>query len=558
MLPIIRPRLSQLVHPSLEPAPATPAATLILLRDHPEGLQVLMTRRASSARFAPDAYVFPGGVMDAADAANHAIAQCRPSQDAVQRTQAIAAIRECFEELGILLARPAGQESAGFVSQTQLEMLDRQISLADQCQNHGLHLAADALHLLAHWTGNRNLPRRFTAAFFVARMPEGQTAVADEREQFEPCWLRPAEALARHANGGFLMIYPTLRTLERLVNYTDVDALLAACAASEAPLWVSCPRVGLRAGQPVHCMEHEAPFGELVLVCPDGQMLHTLDWQTTEPVRLLKNVQRLTAPNPGMMTGPGTNSYIVGDAASGYIVIDPGPNDAGHIQRLFAATGGGQINAIVCTHSHPDHAPAAWPLQALCASPPPVLGLPSATTARPDSQFKPDRVLSNQELLVQVGIGLEHTLMVIYSPGHAANHLCLALLEDGLLFTGDHVLNGSSTVVSLPDGDMTAYMDSLDVLEQACDVHDLAFILPAHGHVLTDAAGAIRGLRQHRLQREARVLAAMQALPNGSLDDWLPLAYVDTDAVLWPVARHSLAAHVARIAESRQLSAPVS
>lgn len=554
MQSIIRPRLSQLVHPPLAPAPATPAATLILLRDHPEGLQVLMTRRASSARFAPDAYVFPGGCLDAADAASHAVhavAQCRPSQNAEQRTQAIAAIRECFEELGILLARPVGQADADFVSQAQLEMLDRQASLADQCQAHGLHLAADALQLLAHWTGNRNLPRRFAAAFFVARMPEGQTAVADEREQFEPVWLRPAEALARHANGGFLMIYPTLRTLERLVNYADVDSLLAACAASEVPLWVSCPRVGLREGQPAHFMEHEAPFGELALVCPDGQMRHALDWQTTEPVRLLKNVQRLTAPNPGFMTGPGTNSYIVGDAASGYTVIDPGPHDAGHIQRLFAATGGGQINAIVCTHSHPDHAPAAWPLQALCARPPPVLGLPSAPTARLDSQFKPDRVLSNQELLVQVDIGLEHTLMVIYSPGHAANHLCLALLEDGLLFTGDHVLNGSTTVVSLPDGDMTAYLDSLDVLEQACHVHGLNFILPAHGYVLADAAGAIRSLRQHRLRREARVLAAMQALPNGSLDDWLPLAYSDTDAGLWPVARHSLAAHVARIGESR-------
>ena len=208
------------------------------------------------------------------------------------------------------------------------------------------------------------------------------------------------------------------------------------------------------------------------------------------------------------MTGPGTNSYIVGGVDSGYIVIDPGPNDAGHIQRLYETTAG-RIQAIVCTHSHADHSPAAKPLQALCASRPPILGLPSAATARPEAFFAPDRALADQERLVLKGAGQEHTLQVMFTPGHAANHLCLVLVEDGLLFSGDHILNGSTTVVNPPDGEMTAYLDSLDSLATACDAHGIEFILPAHGYVLGEAKGAIAQLKAHRLKREAKVIVAM-------------------------------------------------
>jgi recombination protein RecT len=321
-------------------------------------------------------------------------------------------------------------------------------------------------------------------------------------------------------------------------------------------------------------------------------------WQTELPVHLLRNVQRLTAPNPGFMTGPGTNSYLVGDANTGFIIIDPGPLDADHLQRLWRAAlhpdgSGGNIAMIVCTHSHADHSPGAAPLQALCVRKPPVLGLPSAATARANSAFTPDRSLQNSELLTLVPRGPEvsftagppqgestpsggsaahavasvgasftsnHTLQVIHTPGHAANHVCLLLLEDGLLFSGDHILNGSTTVIDPPDGNMADYLDSLDVLQAACAEHDVQHILPAHGHVLGGskeaASGVVSHLKAHRLKREAKIAAVVAANPQGAVDDWLTHAYDDVDPRVWPVAKRSLLAHLERLQAPKTKATP--
>ena len=545
------PRASQLLHPQRDPVATRPAATVLLLRDGPQGVEVLMTRRSMAASFAPGAYVFPGGTVDAADAASHAQSQRRPQQSGAHLTQAVAAIRESFEELGVLIARRADGSHA---DNSDIARLDRKKPFMAQCAALGLKLAGDEVFVLANWTTDRDLPKRFEVAFLVAQMPPDQTPVADEAEQFEPVWIRPADALARHKEGNFFIIFPTIRTLERLQAYSTVAAVLQACAATEQPLWSSCPRGGLLQGKEQRFMEHEHAFGELELVCPDGQINHALDWGTHAPVKLLNNVMRLTAPNPGMMTGPGTNSYLVGDAATGYTVIDPGPNDAAHIQRLFDAAGG-DIRQIVCTHSHSDHSPGAKPLQALCAKAmhgiPPILGLASLPTARPNSEFSPDRALQNNEHLVignsENNPDLNHTLRVIHTPGHAANHLCLVLVQDGLLFSGDHILNGSTTIVDPPDGNMNDYLQSLDNLTAACAEHHINFILPAHGYVLGSAPQAIAHLKAHRLKREAKVKKAMDAMPQGSMDDWVKLAYDDTPSGLWPIAKRSLLAHVERL-----------
>ncbi len=557
---MVRP--TQLLHPARTPAAVRPAATVLLLRDGADGVEVLMTRRSMAASFAPGAYVFPGGGIDAADAQAHGQSNRRATQSDLHLTQAIAAIRESFEELGILLARRVDGSHLGT---EQIAALDRKAPFAEQCAAQGLTLSGAEVFLLAHWITDRDLPRRFDVPFLVARMPEGQEPVADESEQFEPVWVRPADALARHAAGGFFIIFPTVRTLERLQAYPRVQAVLNACAVNDEPLFTSCPRAGLMNGHESRHMEHEPPFGELALVCPHGQIVHELAWQTERPVALLKNVQRLTAPNPGFMTGPGTNSYLVGDPVSGHIAIDPGPDILEHIERLWRAAGG-DIRAIVCTHSHPDHSPGALRLQALCAESPPILGLPSASTARENSRFTPERALSDGERLVLMGSAGDaissHTLQVVHTPGHAANHLCLLLEEDGLLFSGDHILNGSTTVIDPPDGHMGDYLDSLDRLDRLCEQHGVDFILPAHGYVLGDlrqmpdnpsapenggARAAIAHLKAHRLAREAKVARAMQAQPEGTMDDWVKLAYDDVPERLWPVAKRSLLAHVERL-----------
>ena len=531
------------------------ASTLLLLRDTAEGLEVLMTRRSASASFVPGAYVFPGGGIDAADARCQSLVQCRDSQTAEALTQAVAAIRESFEELGVLLAR---RSDGSWATQSDVDGLDRQGNFVLQCAARGLTLAASDVYVLARWITGRDQSKRFDVPFLVARMPQGQEPVADETEQFEPVWVRPQDALARHRADTFFMIFPTIRTLEWLKDQADVAAVLKACAASEEPLFVSCPRAGQLSGREAFFMEHESPYGELALVCPDGQLLHKLDWQSEVVVPLLRNVGRLTACNPGIMTGPGTNSYLVGDINTGYVVIDPGPIDADHLRRLWQAAAG-DIRMIVCTHSHPDHSPGAKFLQAMCQPQPAIFGLPSAATAHPNCAFVPDRVLQNGERLTLAPHGLQehmatencHTLLVIHTPGHAANHVCLVLLEDALLFSGDHILNGSTTVIDPPDGNMTDYLDSLDVLREACVEHQIRFILPAHGYVMGgaewQALATIDHLKQHRLQRESKVLQAVQAMPHGTVEDWLAQVYSDVPQRMWPVAKRSLLAHLARL-----------
>ena len=286
----------------------------------------------------------------------------------------------------------------------------------------------------------------------------------------------------------------------------------------------------------------------------EATLLATVPWQHEKAIPLLKNVMRQTAPNPGMMTGPGTNSYIIGTVDTGYIVVDPGPNDAAHIQRLFEATQG-DIRMIVCTHSHSDHSPGAKPLQALCSTAmhgqPLIYGLPSGPHASSNAYFSPDKTLQNKELLKLVSRQLEGdsitTVEVVFTPGHAENHVCLVLVEDGLLLSGDHILNGSTTVINPPDGHMGDYLNSLDVLTAACAEHHIQHILPAHGYVLDHAVRVIAHLKAHRLGREEKIAGVMQAHPDGSLDDWVTKAYDDVPPQLWPVAKRSLLAHVEHI-----------
>ena len=542
---MVRPALQ--LHAPHTPVAPRPAATLLWLRDTDAGPEVLMTRRSEHAGFLPGMFVFPGGRIDQDDGQAHDLAQRSSAHTPERLTTVLAALRESYEELGVLAAL-GGDDTP--VDANDHALVQRGQPLYPQLRSRGLSLATAGVRPLARWVTDRGVgPRRFDTTFLIARMPSGQTAVSDDAEQFEPVWLRAADAIEQHLNGTLPMIFPTVRTLRWLAGFSSVDAALQACAGT-GPLWESCPRGGLVNGKPQRYMEHDLPFGELELVCPDGQLEHALDWQHERPVPLLRHLLRLTAPNGGPMTGPGTNSYIIGSDAAGYVIIDPGPADETHIARLADATGG-RVQAIICTHSHPDHAPAALPLALACETRtgrrPPILGLPSAATARPHSEFLPDRELADGDQVRLDDPGYTVTLRAVHTPGHAANHLCLVAEEDGLLFSGDHILNGSTTIVDPPDGDMCDYLDSLDTLAAACEREDIRFILPAHGHAMGSAGAAIARLKAHRLGREAKIIDAIKQAPHGGPDAWVPMAYADTAQALWPLARRSLLAHVQRI-----------
>src|SRR5206468_8294039 len=228
------------------------------------------------------------------------------------------------------------------------------------------------------------------------------------------------------------------------------------------------------------------------------------------PKRLDRYTTRLIAPNPGMMTGPGTNTYFVGEGD--LAVIDPGPAIDSHIEKILAM---GKIRWVLCTHTHMDHSPAAAAIKKATGAK--LYGRPAP--AGQDATFVPDQVLSHGDR-VQLG---SLSLKAVHTPGHASNHLCYLLEETRMLFTGDHVMQGSTVVINPPDGDMRAYLASLDLLLR----EDLAVLAPGHGYLIGAPHKEIRRLIAHRLARESKVVSALKAMDNASLDELVPRVYDD-------------------------------
>lgn len=274
-------------------------------------------------------------------------------------------------------------------------------------------------------------------------------------------------------------------------------------------------------------------------------------WPTGRALLLEPLVRRVLAPNASPYTFTGTQTYLVG-AGGDLAVIDPGPADTGvsdhadtrgegHVEAILDAIGSANVAAILCTHTHRDHSPASRALQAATGAP--IIGCaplmldddgPRADAAF-DPDYHPDRVLADGERLSGQG----WTIEAVATPGHTSNHLCYALIESGALFTGDHVMGWSTSVVSPPDGDMAAYLDSLARLQ----VREDRVYYPAHGPQIDNPRQLVRGMIGHRRQRERQIVTQLETGPR-TIPDLVAAMYKGLDPRLHGAAGRSVLAHL--------------
>ena len=271
--------------------------------------------------------------------------------------------------------------------------------------------------------------------------------------------------------------------------------------------------------------------------------IKTLDFEYGVPSQVSPLIRRVVANNPGPFTYFGTGTYIIGHG--NVAVIDPGPDDDRHLDALLAATMGETITHIFVTHPHLDHSPLAKKLSAICGAQ--IYGnaeklshkkIDSKTEEGDDMGFRPDYELSDGEIINCGNFEIE----AIFTPGHTASHVCYALPQENALFSGDHIMGWSTSVILPPDGDMTDYLNSLDKISS----YEFTALYPTHGAPINEPAPFIKAYKAHRLERERQVL---ECLANGifKIHDMVPILYATTDKRLWPAASLSLLAHLIRL-----------
>ena len=519
------------------------------------------------------AAVFPGGVLDASDRAAHAwclLEELTHDDASLSRRfnlaegaldYAIAALRESFEEVGLLRAcAPDGSAldlAPGSALHAALQPWRERLQsagsdragMADLCQAFNLRLDLRGLAYTAHWLTPPGLPKRWDTRFFAALAPAGQEAVADGGEAVSVLWTTPRAALdgasavlpfaGAASPGSGLKLLPAMRTmLADLAQFPNAAAAMAALQAREQ-VTLTMPRRGASATGARIVLPSELPYAELARLDPHGRGDVACELLPGRAVQLSANVWRVTAPNPGVMTGPGTNSYLVG-AGHEWTVIDPGPVNSAHTQALLdaAAQAGGRITRILVTHTHRDHSPGAAPLAAATGAP--VWGRLSLHPHWQDESFQPQHQPAHGERF-EAAAGV--WLGAVHTPGHASNHLCFLLEAEKLLFTGDHVMQGSTVVINPPDGDMAAYLASLQALLH----EDLEWLAPGHGFLVDRPHDVLRKLVAHRLKREAKVLQALRDVGPGTTADLVTRVYDDAPVALHGVARRSLLAHLLKL-----------
>ena len=246
-------------------------------------------------------------------------------------------------------------------------------------------------------------------------------------------------------------------------------------------------------------------------------------------------VKKITAPNPGVFTGGGTNTYLVG--REDLTLIDPGPNIKEHIDEIIRV-GENKIKRILVTHTHTDHSPAALPISKVLDVP--MYGrLIDGESSWEDETFIPDVILNDADIIKTD----EYTLEVIHTPGHASNHLCFLIKELNCLITGDHIMDGSTVVIGPPDGNMEDYLESLNKLFK----YKIDCLAPGHGNFMYEPKKVIESIIRHRLSREAKVLRRLEDVGDIDLESLTAIVYDDVPEQLHPIAKFSLEAHLLKL-----------
>ena len=248
-------------------------------------------------------------------------------------------------------------------------------------------------------------------------------------------------------------------------------------------------------------------------------------------------IERVTASNGSVFTGPGTNSYLIGK--EDITLVDPGPKIDAHIENLIRL-GEGKIKRILVTHTHRDHSPAAKVLGEILNVP--LMGrLLEKDDSLQDRTFKPEFILKHGDLIETN----EYTIETVHTPGHASNHLCYLIQEEKVMLTGDHIMNGSTVVIAHPDGSMKDYLSSLELLRN----YNFNKIGPGHGDFLGDPIAVVDWIIDHRLEREKKVISKLKLFSTVTSKDLVASVYDDVDSKLHPIAIWSLEAHLYKLLE---------
>jgi glyoxylase-like metal-dependent hydrolase (beta-lactamase superfamily II)/8-oxo-dGTP pyrophosphatase MutT (NUDIX family) len=468
-----------------------PAATLVILRQGHAGPEALLTTRSKSLRFMGGAAVFPGGAMAPDDrdprwvgASTRSAAEAAAALSLDDPHEAlgafVCAVRETFEEVGLLLAEGPSDR----ISRADAEEPGRFLA---RCLENGVRLRTDLLMPAGRWVTPQGAPVRFDARFFVTRAPARWVPEPDDREVDRCWWTTPAGALVDLSAGRLLMAPPTIEMLQRLDGHATIDDI----------------EDSLR----------ETPVGS------DGII----------SVRLSPLVHVVLAPNPGHMTGPGTNTYIVGSEPS--VIIDPAVDDEAYLDALLAVSP--QPTSILITHRHSDHVGGVRALVDRCGCPVRAFGDSPAGGVDVEPLADGDTID-----LVRARLSVLHT------PGHSSDHVSFHLASAASLFAGDNILGEGTAVIAPPDGSMRDYLASLERLRAL----EIDRIYPGHFRPLDGGSAVIDGYIQHRRLRRDAVVEAIRA-GHETVPEIVAVVYQDTPPHLHPVAAFQVEAMLEMLLE---------